>query len=193
MEFSVASVVSVINQKIKPNWEVAIQRGQTDIIECDIEKQKYYDEYNNKCIAARKAQQADYVAVTAAIMDNTLSPIDTINRETEEILIDTLRNVNSGLEEIVNTLLGLWKTQQSVEKENENDNKERNYDEDDDGNDDNNMNMNENERKEEQRVRRDNDDNSEIRKDPRKVQQTEIPFHELYTIHEELPPKTERL
>ena len=52
--------------------------------------------------------------------------------------------------------------------------------------------MNENERKEEQRVRRDNDDNNEIRKDPRKVQQTEIPFYELYTILEEIP-QTERL
>ena len=35
IEFSVASV---INQKIEPNWEIAIQRGQTDIIECDIKK-----------------------------------------------------------------------------------------------------------------------------------------------------------
>ena len=107
-------------------------------------KQKYYNQYNNECIAARKAQQADYVAATAAMMDNNWSPIDDINRETEEILINTLRNINSGLEVIVDTLLGLWKTEQSVEKENENDNKERNYNEDD--NDDNIMNDDNSER-----------------------------------------------
>ena len=37
----------------------------------------------------------------------------------------------------------------------------------------------------------DEEDNNEFRTDPRKVQQTETPSHELYTIHEELPQKME--
>ena len=62
---------SVLNQKTETNWEVAIQRGQTDIVEADIEKQKYYGEYNNECTAVREAEKADYVAATATMIANT--------------------------------------------------------------------------------------------------------------------------
>ena len=114
---------SVRNQKIKANWELTKQSkwSQTEIVDNEIKRQKYYNEYDNKYTAAREEEKADYVAEIATMIANVWTPNDDSNREAEaKTFIDAICNIkdNSGEgKDIVHALLRPWQIKQSVEKQ----------------------------------------------------------------------------